>query len=322
MSGKGRETKDMVVREGGNMPASGRFFVVATLCIKVALKSLYATLFGAVLLGTTASVGAQSQSGTASAPVFEYDVASIKLNKLGGASYGSHTTLDSYSITNVPLQALIQFAFGIQNYQVVGAPDWLASERYDIEAKMEPDVADALQKLSLDDRRDMRQRMLQALILDRLQMKIHHETRELPVFSLVIAKNGSKLQESKVDPANPSAPIGRGGPSVRTSRNGSGPITLTVLRCVGSDLAGVLATHVGRVVLDKTGLTAMYDFTLQFMPDDASIAPVASSGSSAADPTAPSIFTAVQEQLGLKLESGKGPVEVMVIDHVERPSGN
>jgi uncharacterized protein (TIGR03435 family) len=87
-------------------------------------------------------------------------------------------------------------------------------------------------------------------------------------------------------------------------------------------LAGVLATHVGRVVLDKTGLTAMYDFTLQFMPDDASSSPVASSGSSAADPTAPSIFTAVQEQLGLKLESGKGPVEVMVIDHVERPSGN
>jgi uncharacterized protein (TIGR03435 family) len=300
------------------MRASGGFFVVASLCFEAARKYTLAILFGVLFLGSAAPLCAQSQAAAAPSPVFEYDVASIKLNISGGASVGMHTTPDSFSVTNVQAEALMQMAFGVQSYQMIAAPEWFKSERYDIEAKMEPDVADALRKLNLDDRRATRQQMLQALLLSRLKMTIHRETRELPIYSLVIGKSGSKLQETK--PSAPGVAVPRGGPSVRTSRYGSGPITLTVLHCANTDIAGVFVPHVGRTIIDKTGLTSVYDFTLQFMPDDMAVAP--GSASSAPDPTAPSIFTAVPEQLGLKLESGKGPVEVIVIDHVERPSGN
>jgi uncharacterized protein (TIGR03435 family) len=315
---KGQETKDMFVQEGRNMRRSGGFFVVASLCFKDARKCILTILFGVLFLASAVPVGAQSQAAAAPSPVFEYEVASIKLNVSGGGSVGMHTTPDSFSVTNVQVEALMQMAFGVQSYQMIAAPEWFTSERYDIEAKMDPEVADAMRKLNVDDRRVTRQHMLQALVLDRLKMTIHRETRELPIYSLVIGKGGSKLQETK--PSAPGVPIPRGGPSVRTSRYGSGPITLTVLHCANTDIAGVFVPHVGRTIIDRTGLTSVYDFTLQFMPDDAAVAP--GSASSAPDPTAPSIFTAIQEQLGLKLEAGKGPVEVIVIDHVERPSGN
>jgi uncharacterized protein (TIGR03435 family) len=230
-----------------------------------------------------------------------------------------HTTPDSFSVTNVQVEALMQMAFGVQSYQMIAAPEWFTSERYDIEAKMDPEVADALRKLNVDDRRVTRQHMLQPLVLDRLKMTIHRETRELPIYSLVIGKGGAKLQETK--PTAPGVAVPRGGVSVRTSRNGRGPITLTVLHCTNTELPGIFVPHVGRTVIDKTGLTSVYDFTLQFMPDDAAVVPGVGTASSG-DATVPSIFTAIQEQLGLKLEAGKGPVEVIVIDHVERPSGN
>jgi uncharacterized protein (TIGR03435 family) len=265
---------------------------------------------------------AQSQSQTAaSPPVFEFEVATIKPNKTNSGSMRAHSTPDGYTITNASVQALIQLAFGIQDYQIVAAPEWFASEHYDIEAKMDPAVADALQKLNPDDRKRERLLMLRQVLIDRLKLTIHHETKELPVYSLVIAKNGPKLQETKPDPATPGVAVGRGGPSV-TSEGGNGPVTLKVLHCASGDLASVFVPYVGRTVLDKTGLTAVYDFTLQFTPDDALKAPASGTGTLPPDPTAPSIFTALQEQLGLKLESGKGAVDVIVIDHVEKPSGN
>lgn len=299
-----------------------KFGIVSNSFLKSATGYLLFAFSIPVVFVSATPLRAQSQATTESAIVFEYDVASIKLNKSGNASIGSRTSPDGLTITNVPLQTLIQSAFGVQSYQILAAPDWLSAERYDIEAKMDPIIADALQKLSLDERRLARQHMLQALLLDRLKFTIHHETKELPIYSLVVAKNGSKVQETKPDPATPGVPVRRGGPSIRTSRTGSGPITLTVLHCASEDLASVFVPHVGRTVVDKTGLKAVYDFTLQFAPDDNIAVPTAGGSSSAPDPTAPSIFTAVQEQLGLKFESGKGPVDVIVIDHVERPSGN
>lgn len=275
-----------------------------------------------LLFAAAPPLGAQSQAQTAAspAPVFEFEVATIKPNKSNSGSMRAHSTPDGYTITNVSVQALIQLAFGIQDYQLLAAPEWLSSEHYDIEAKMDPAVADAFQKLSPDERKPKRLLMLQALLIDRLKLTIHHETRELPVYSLVIAKNGSKLQETKRNPATPDVPVGRGGASVTTD-TGNGPITLTVLHCPSADLASVFAPYVGRTVVDRTGLTSVYDFTLQFTPDDKAV-PSAGARPTVPDTTAPSIFSAVQEQLGLKLEPGKGPVDVIVIDHVERPSGN
>ncbi len=275
-----------------------------------------------LLFATASPVSAQSQTTAASpAPVFEFEVATIKPNKSNSGSMRAHSTPDGYAITNASVQALIQLAFGIQDYQLLAAPEWLSSEHYDIEAKMDPAVADAFQKLSPDERKPKRLLMLQALLIDRLKLTIHHETKELPVYSLVIAKNGPKLQETKRNPAAPDVPVGRGGASVTTD-TGNGPITLTVLHCPSADLASVFVPYVGRTVVDKTGLTSVYDFTLQFISDDNKAVPTPGAGPAAPNPTAPSIFNAVEEQLGLKLESGKGPVEVIVIDHVERPSGN
>jgi uncharacterized protein (TIGR03435 family) len=277
----------------------------------------------AFLLFTAASpVGAQSQTSAASpTPVFEFEVATIKPNKSNSGSMRAHSTPDGYTITNASVQTLIQLAFGIQDYQLLAAPEWLSSEHYDIEAKMDPAVADAFQKLSPDERKPKRLLMLQALLIDRLKLTIHHETKELPVYSLVIAKNGPKLQETKPNPATPDVPVGRGGASVTTD-TGNGPITLTVLHCPAGDIASVFVPYVGRTVVDKTGLTSVYDFTLQFTPDDNKAVPNTGARPSAPEPIAPSIFNAIQEQLGLKLESGKGPVDVVVIDHVEKPSGN
>ncbi|MFZ0818813.1 MAG: TIGR03435 family protein [Candidatus Acidiferrales bacterium] len=275
------------------------------------------------LLGATQS-RAQSQAASAapSPPVFEYDVASIKINTSGSANITYQTPPDGFLALNIPLRELTKSAYRIQDNQISATQDSLMSERYDIDAKMDVSVAAELQKLTPDDRRLARRQMLQALLADRFKLIIHRETKELPVYMLVIAKGGPKLQETKAAAGAPnaSAPPGRGGgASVRTSRTGTGPVTLTVLHCSGEALADLLSTHTGRPVLDKTGLASSYDFTLKFMPDDAQAQPP--SGPAPLD-LPPSLFTAIQDQLGLKLESGKGPVEIIVIDHVERPSGN
>ncbi len=286
------------------------------------------------VLGLTSTTPAhahqQPQAQTsppAAPPVFKYEVASIKPNKSGSGSIDGSSMPDSYTIKNAPLKRLIQDAYAVQNYQISGAPDWLTSERFDIDAKMDPSLVDAFQKLSVTDRRLARQQMLQALLAERFNLKIHRETKDLPVFSLVFAKSGSKLQVTKTPDPTPNAPgprASRGGASIRTSSYGNGPVTVTALHCSTADLASYLTNRVGRPILDKTGLTDRYDFTLQFAQDD--IAPQSPSGgaspSASVDPVGVSVFTAVRDQLGLKLEPGKGPVEIIVIDHIERPSGN
>jgi uncharacterized protein (TIGR03435 family) len=281
---------------------------------------------------------AQAQT-TGAAPAFEYEVASIKpsapmgIGKGPGFRFGISYSPDGMSIANFPLRGLIQMAFGVQDYQVSGGPDWMKSDRYDIDAKMDGSVVDALQKLSPEERNFTRQKMLQALLVDRFKLTFHRETKELPNFSLVIAKDGSKLQEAKpVDPSSPLAKDANGKPlpqgAMRMMSGQDGMRHITAPGATLSALVSMLGNQLGRPVMDKTGLTAKYDISLQWAFDDrqGQAVPGASpDGMSAplpADPGGPSIFTAIQEQLGLKLESGKGPVETIVIDHAEKPSGN
>jgi uncharacterized protein (TIGR03435 family) len=159
--------------------------------------------------------------------------------------------------------------------------------------------------------------MLQALLAERCKMMTHRETKDLPVFSLVIAKNGPKLVEANPDEIT----------SISTSRNGASELITGKARSI-ADLARWLSVSLGCPVLDMTGLTGKYDFKLEWTPDDAPTQPSAGGAASnppppaSVDSSGPSLFTAIQEQLGLKLESGKGPVEIIVIDHIERPSGN
>lgn len=286
----------------------------------------------AIALPTHAQEHTQKTSATSLK--FEYEVASIKPTgpeSSNGVMSGMTYPADGFTVRGYTLRSLIQSALGVQNYQLSGAPAWLISEKYDIDAKMDSSVVDALQKLTPKDQFSARQQMLLALFADRLKLTFHRETKELPIYSLVIAKSGAKLQEAKPGDTLTDGSRGRAG---RGRADGLGTTikvgseTLRAQSVPLTELVQALASYLGRAVVDNTGLTGNYNFTLQWTTDDAQMqAPsgAAASGTpttSSADPTAAFLFTAIQQQLGLKLESGKGPVEVFVIDHVERPSGN
>jgi uncharacterized protein (TIGR03435 family) len=258
----------------------------------------------------------QAQNPAVAPPVFEFDVVSIKPSKLSPQdALGYQTPKYGLDCKNIPFLMVIRDAYGIfEHDRILGFPNWLDSEGYNIEAKLDDGVVDEFQKLTKDQRRLARQHMLQTLLADRIKLIVHRETRELPVFFLVVVKSGLKLQESKINESDPSAPKG---PVYGGTVRSSGTIQ-TGQRITSSDLAGWLSGEMGRTVLDKTGLTGKYEFTLQYTREQDELQPA----SNRPDSTFPPLLTAIQQQLGLKLESGKGAVEVIVIDHVERPSGN
>jgi uncharacterized protein (TIGR03435 family) len=273
----------------------------------------------------------QPQNKAAPAPTYEYEAATIKPSKGPGPDHkiGMWAASDGFNAWFVTPQQMISTAYGVQAFRVSGGPNWLPSERFDIEAKMDAATADALEKLSPDQRVLTQQQMLQALLADRFQLTVHRETKELTIYTLVIAKGGPKLQEAKAGDTYPNGgtyPDGThaGAGSMKGSVL-SGEVTAQAVPI--AKLAQDLMQMLGHPVLDRTELTGVYDFKLQFTPDDRLQPPPGASPNSriplpSADSNAPSLFDALQEQLGLKLESGKGPVEVIVIDHIERPSGN
>jgi uncharacterized protein (TIGR03435 family) len=296
---------------------------------------------------------AQAQSTPADARVFEYEVASIKPSKPygGGGNFtmGLRYTPDGFVAENFSLTLLIQTAYGVGRDRITGLPDWVNSERYDIDAKMDGAAAEELKKLNPDQLKTVRQQMLQALLADRFKLSMHRETKDLAIYTLVIVKNGPKFHESKPDdtstsgsnaPSGPSAPngptftAGPGGKSVNLAGGGSTSFSSGGARTISgkgvpiANLIGSLATVAGRPVFDGTGLTGKYDYSLQWT-QEASQQQGALKGVpgdppslDAPDSSGTSLFTAIQEQLGLKLESGKGPVEIIAIDHIEKPSGN
>jgi uncharacterized protein (TIGR03435 family) len=226
---------------------------------------------------------------------------------------------DRFAATGLTLQELIKIAYDM-NYgadrQVSGGPAWVGSARFDIEAKEDAALAEKLKKLLSEQRGVQLRQMLQALLAERFKLQIHHESSELPVYQLVLAKSGSKLMPSVAQlSTNQEDPRDKPRTAVRFAGKG-------VLE--GSDAdAQTLVTALsmqpevgGRLVVDKTGLTGKYDFTLKWTPDTTQAA-----DSNGTD-TGPSLFTALQEQLGLRLESTKAPVDIIVIDHVELPSAN
>lgn len=238
------------------------------------------------------------------------------------------------TFTNAPVRLLITRAYDVQPFQVIGGPDWLTTDRYDVTAKApEGDVTPA----QLNE-------MLQSLLADRFKLVLRRETRELPVYFLVRAREDGRLGDAmKPAAVDCSAARGRPGgpPPAADAPRAGGPGPAGPAVAVGncrvmiapgrftvagqrlSAFATGIANQLGRPVIDKTGLTGAYDFELTFMPEGrgAPIGPLPPGAPDipAPDPDAPSIFTAVQEQLGLKLEAGRGPVEVLVIDSVERP---
>jgi len=255
---------------------------------------------------------AQSQAQSSASIPFKFEVASITLSDpdaSGGFMTipGPGSISDRFTERNVTLIKLIRAAYGIpfdaEDSRISGGAAWLNSARYDVDAKIDSSMVDELKKLSPDQSTLAQQHMLQELLADRFKLAAHHETRDLPIYTLVITKNGSKLQEAK--------------PGEVASSSYSGPERTQFItgqaRSIAS-LVGILSVSLGCPVLDKTGLPSKYDFKLEWTPDDGT--------PTQPDSMASSIFTAIQEQLGLKLVSGKGPVDIVVIDHVERPSAN
>ena len=216
------------------------------------------------------------------------------------------------------LKQLIEFVqdFGYYNVdqRIVGGPKWIASEKFDIVAKCGEETARAFGKMQLKQQLRAEQNMVQALLTDRFKLQVHHETRRLAVYALVQAKSGLK--------ATPSAKAGGEDPGGAEGTPGNWEGHGVTMAELASDLAA-LPEAGGRIVSDKTGLKGRFDFTLKWTRDQTADAmPLAPDSVVKTDSSAPSLLTALQEQLGLKLESTKEPVDVIVIDSAEQPMPN
>jgi uncharacterized protein (TIGR03435 family) len=246
----------------------------------------------------------QSPRTTAAPPTF--DVVSIKPAKPGCVTVQIGPSPDGFHLQCIPLSALIRYAYGygaFNDERVLGEPNWIQSTAYDIDAKVDASDADAFNQLTIEQRASM----LQAPLKSRFQLAVHHETKDLPVYALILAKGGPKLKES-----DPNDATTKTLPTMRMRGHGK----LEAHHCSIKEMLSFLSPLQGRTIVDRTGLTGNYEFTLTWAPDTMrSDAPVE-------DEARPSIFTAFQEQLGLRLESQKAPQDVLVIDHVQKPSEN
>lgn len=219
------------------------------------------------------------------APPPAFDAASVKPNTSGSVGGRSETHKGQIVFTNVTLQRIVLEAYNVKDFRLVG-PDWLTNVRFDVTAKYPGDTTTQQRRL-----------MQQTLLAERFHLAIHRESKEMPAFALVAAKNGPKLEAGK--------------PGSGTMNTSAARIEDTGISMAG--LADQLARQLERPVADKTGLTGVYNLKLEWTPDDQS------AGKGEGEPAlGASIYSALQDQLGLKLQTQKLPVEVIVVDHIGR----
>jgi uncharacterized protein (TIGR03435 family) len=234
-----------------------------------------------------------------------FEVATIKLSQSTAPGPGIGLGAGRLTLTNFTLKELMVYAYWVHPNQVLGAAGWMDSDKFDIVAKPEASQVPAGGRVPEDQLRQM----LQVLLADRFQLKFHHDMRQLPAYALVLGKNGSKMKARMP---------GDGGPEFRLVFQGA---RLPGRNASIGQLVYVLEARVlDRPVVDKTGLTGNFDFDLSWMPNETQFG--GKGASIPADPDSPDIFTAMQEQLGLKLESQRDPVDVLMIDRAEKPSEN
>jgi uncharacterized protein (TIGR03435 family) len=273
-----------------------------------------------VFAGTTGLALRAQSAGVAPVSHLEFEAAVIRPSGVcdgGGAPQPGRLRLRCITVG-----ALIQMAYGYfangfsytaKILQISGAPGWVDSDRYDIEATAEGNPSQAV----------MRGPMLQALLEDRFGFRFHRETTEGSVYALTVAKGGirmARMEEGTCTPVDLKRPTTGSGAAnlcgTETRKKNGQMLTVSVHGISLADLAdGLLVELAGRTVIDRTGIGGLFDLHIEFSSDQN--APIATD-----DAAGPSIFTALQEQLGLKLESARGPVKLFVIDRVERPSGN
>ena len=251
-----------------------------------------------IAIAASPALHAQTATNTSHGAAPAFDVAAIRqtLATRGRPRINSSPFDGNFTATNATLKLLLEYAYGLPQTQVIGGPDWLKSTRFDIQAKTSGSVSDHLHTLPYDKGKLEKQKMLRSLLADRFKLEAHQETRELNVFALVVAKNGPKLDKSEEG-----APIVRGWEGHLTVEGGENTV---------ANFAAELSKRVNRIVLDKTGIKGRYSIDLDWSEDND------------IDDDAPSLFTAIREQLGLRLQSEKASVPVLIIDHVEMPSAN
>ena len=287
---------------------------------------------GWMILGVPSSLG---QGGAATKPLsslpdgtyvptMTFDVASVRENKEADIHSGitmsgqftPHTT--NLRLVNWRIESILSAAFGINEWQVAGAPKWPFPTVFVIEAKGDADADAKMAALQTDEQRMEQQHMFQALLEDRFKLKTHWETKEGDVYDLVVAKSGQKLGAAGSMPPSAYELKNFGDSPVRQlyQRNDGRALDWIGHACPIEYLVSVLTGNFGRPVIDKTGLTGKYDFVLKYGGRWDS-----DRGADDMDPTPP-MDRALEEELGLKVEPAKGPVKVLVIDHIEKPSEN
>jgi uncharacterized protein (TIGR03435 family) len=234
-----------------------------------------------------------------------FDVASVKENKASTDGrthiYSSSSNLNFRGV-NVPIKMLLQSAYGLPETQILGVSGAVTTAMFDIDAKSEPPDEAQFAKLTNDERMERKQTMLQALFKERFKLAAHTETRELPIYALVVTKGGNKLKPTETKGL--------------TINGGYGKFSAQGLTTEA--LAHELAKLVGRPVVDETAAAGRFDVALQWTPEQG---PAKINGAPIPDPP-PDLYTAIVDQLGLKLEPRKGPVPVLVVDHLEMADQN
>ena len=254
-----------------------------------------------------------------------YEAASVRPNKEGGRGSSIRRQPGGrLNATNFPLRALITFAYQIQGFQLVGDPSWIRNENFDIVAKMEGDPPPVMPGTGPDPH----MLAMRTLLAERFKLSVHRETREMDIYALVVNRPdgtlGPNLKRTTTDCEAMMAAQRGGQPPVQPGPNApfqcgmrGTPGRLTVNAMPLSLFASNLSGQVQRVVVDRTGLSGGWDFEITYAPEQP-LNPPPGVEFPPADPNAPSLFTAIQEQLGLRLQSTKGPVEVLVVDRIEQ----
>jgi uncharacterized protein (TIGR03435 family) len=284
------------------------------------VPTLRTIILGAVAISITTIVASGVLAQSPDALSLSFDVASVKLSH-GTPNLHFTATPGALHVTSITIKDLIDVAYEIKEIQLVGAPDWVNSERYDIDTKLDESVAQEEAKLTAAQQATRLHLRLQSLLADRFKLKISHVSKDLPILAIVLAKGGPKFPEAASTPPiagskDPQAPPGR-------MAQGPMPGGQWLLMMNGAPMSQFLLGFGGRpetaghFVVDETGLAGTYTFTLHWTPASPSALPIETS-----DPADVSFFTALQEQLGLKVESRKGPVPVIAIDNIERPTEN
>jgi uncharacterized protein (TIGR03435 family) len=245
--------------------------------------------------------------GSVHAQTNTFEVASLKRNNSPTASMKVPIPSGGrFTATNVSVKTLISMAWKTRGTEILGAPAWTAADKYDVDARAaSPDIT-----------REQYLSMLQSLLSDRFKLRLHQETRELPVYTLNPFKSGLRLKTADEHSCAPSSTASPQSDTVACGTWFTGPVSLDGRGMSTAQIAAALAVVLGRPVTDRTFANGRFDLHLEFNPDGVNLGNGASD--TPADSSRPSIFTALQEQAGLKLESHKEPAEIVVIDSIER----